>query len=139
MSWLTASRNWIAISIRQVSGIEPEVLRYAAWLSVWVRWFVWIATVAELTYRPETWLPDQWHYLLLHPPLLLFNGLLHYWLWSKRPVTWLWLLSLSAMDIALLTGSILIGEDFRTYFHLGYYPSLALFAVVFPILRFSLA
>ena len=79
------------------------MLRYGAWISLWARWFVWLAVVVELTYRPETWFPAQSYFLLVHGPLVLFNGLLHYWLLSKRPVTWHWLVALSTMDIALIT------------------------------------
>lgn len=114
------------------------MLRYGAWVSLWARWFVWLAIVAELAYRPDTWFPHQSYYLLLHVPLVLFNGSLHYWLLSRRPVTWHWLVALSAMDIALLTGSLVIGGEFRTLNHLGYYPALALVAVLLSSLSFIL-
>ena len=78
MGRLTASQNWLAMRCWQFAGTDPEVLRYGAWISLWARWFVWLAVVVELTYRPETWFPAQSYFLLVHGPLVLFNGLLHY-------------------------------------------------------------
>ena len=37
------------------------------------------------------------------------NGLVHFRLLTNRPVTWRWILLLSAMDITLITASISIG------------------------------
>ena len=54
-------------------------------------------------------------------------------------MTWLWLLFLSAMDIALITAAVIIGGDFHLFSYVAYYPALALFAVVFPHLWLSLA
>ena len=58
---------------------------------------------------------------------------------TNRPVTWRWMLLLSAMYIALATSSISVGPGFDSYVFVAYYPALALFAVVFTSLRLSLA
>ena len=139
MGWLTASRKWFATQFWQFAGIDPEVLRYAAWVSLWARWLVWLAILVELAYRPETWWPDQWYFLLAHAPLVLCNGFLHYWLLSKRRVTWHWLIALSAMDIALITTGLVMAGEFRTINHLVYYPALALVAVIVSSFPFILA
>ena len=139
MGWLTASRNWFATRCWQFAGIDPEVLRYAAWVSLWARWFVWLAILVELAYRPETWWPHQWFFLLAHVPLVLCNGFFHWWLLLKRPVSWHWLIGLSAMDIALITAGLVMAGEFRTINHLGYYPALALVAVVVSSFPFALA
>ena len=81
------------LPVWQFSGIDPETLRHAAWLSVWARWFVWLVTVAELVYRPESWFSHQSTYLLMYPPLALFNGFLRHRLIYRWPGTWHWLLS----------------------------------------------
>ena len=49
------------------------------------------------------------------------------------------MLLLSAMEIVLITGGIVIGGGFRSFIFLGYYPSLAVFAVVFSSHGLSLA
>ena len=135
---LTTTRDWLPTSFRQFVGIDPEVLRYGARVSLWARWFVWLAILAHLAYRPETWFPHKWYFLLAHVPLVMCNGLFHYWLLSKRPVTWHWLLAFSAMDIALITTGLVMKGEFGPIFHLGYYPALALVAVVVSSLRFTL-
>ena len=139
MRRLTASRSWLATRFSRLAGIDPEVLRYGARVSVWARWFVWLAILVELAYRPETWYPHQWYFLLAHVPLVLCNGFLHYWLLSKRPVTWHWLVALSALDITLITSGLVMDGEFGSIHHLGYYPALALVAVILSSFTFILA
>ena len=58
---------------------------------------------------------------------------------TGRPVTWRWLLLLSAMDIVLATAGIVFQHGFEGFVFVAYYPALALFAVVFPSLWLGLA
>ena len=118
---------------------DPDVVPYAARVSVWGRWFIALVSVIEIAYRPGFWYPDGWGYVLLLVPLATLNGLVHFRLLTNRPVTWRWMLLLSAMDIALATSSISVGPGFDSYVFVAYYPALALFAVVFTSLWFSLA
>ena len=57
---------------------DPDVVRYAATVSVWGRWFVWLLGLFLLAYRPAFWYPED--VLLLGIPVLLavFNGLVHH-------------------------------------------------------------
>ena len=118
---------------------DPEVIPYAARVSVWGRWFVWLVTVFELAYRPGFWYPEDIEFLLF--PVLMFtvNGLVHHRLLTNRPVTWRWMLFLSAMDIVLITVGIIIHTGFDSFIFVAYYPALAVFAVVFSSLRLSFA
>ena len=75
--------------------------------------------------------PTTIEYLSIPVLLAVSNGLVHYRLLTNRPVTWRWMLFLSATDIALITVGIVIGGGFRSFIFLAYYPSLAVFAVVF--------
>ena len=118
---------------------DPEVVPYAARVSVWGRWFVGLVSVFEMAYRPGFWYPDAWGFVLLLVPLATLNGLVHLRLLTNRPVTWRWLLLLSAMDIALITASATIGPGFDSYIFVAYYPALALFVVVFTSLGLGLA
>ena len=118
---------------------DPDVVPYAARVSVWGRWFIALVSVIEIAYRPGFWYPDGWGYVLLMVPLVSLNGLVHFRLLTNRPVTWRWMLLLSAMDIALATSSISVGPGFDSYVFVAYYPALALFAVVFTSLWLSLA
>ena len=118
---------------------DPDVVPYAARVSVWGRWFIGLASAFEIAYRPGFWYPDDWMYVLLMVPLVALNGLVHFRLLTNRPVTWRWMLLLSAMDIALATSSISVGPGFDSYVFVAYYPALALFAVVFTSLWLGLA
>ena len=118
---------------------DPDVIQYAAGVSVWGRWFVWLVTVFQFAYRPGFWYYGHFEYVFLHVPLVTLNGLVHYRLLTNRSVTWRWLLLLSAMDIVLATGGIILQRGFEGFLFLAYYPALALFVVVFPSLWLGLA
>ena len=118
---------------------DPDVMLYAARVSVWARWLGWLVGVFQLAYRPGLWYATDKEYLFLSVPLLAFNGFVHYRLRRDRAVTWRWLLFLSGMDIALITAAVIIGGDFHLFSYVTYYPALALFAIVFASLWLSLA
>ena len=118
---------------------DPDVILYAAKVSVWGRWFVWLVTVFELAYRPGFWYPEDIEFLLFPVLMFMVNGLVHHRLLTNRPVTWRWMLFLSAMDIVLITVSIIIHSGFNSFIFVAYYPALAIFAVVFSSLRLSFA
>ena len=80
---------------------DPDVVLYAASVPVWGRWFVWLAGVFLLSYRPGLLVPEDIEYLAIPVLLGVLNGLVHHLLLTNRPVTWLWMLFLSAADIAL--------------------------------------
>ena len=118
---------------------DPDVVLHAARVSVWGRWFIWLVGIFQMAYRPGFWFPDDIEYLPLPLLLAVFNGLIHYRLLTNRPVTWRWMLVLSATDIALITAGIVIGGGYRSFIFLAYYPALAVFAVVFSSHWLSLA
>ncbi len=110
---------------------DPDVTAFAARVSVWGRWCIWVVAIAALAHRPGLWFPGDWEFLLMHPPLVALNGLVHYRLHTGRAVTRRWLVALSAMDVALITGTVAIAGSFHFYVYAAYYPALALFAAVF--------
>ena len=118
---------------------DPDVFLYAARISVWGRWFVWLVVVFLLAYRPGFWYPEDIEYLSIPVLLGVVNGLVHYRLLTNRPVTWRWMLVLSSAEIALTTAGVVLGGGFRSFIFLAYYPSLAVFAVVFSSHWLSLA
>ena len=130
-----------AIAKRFSSAIwaDPDVVPYAARVSVWGRWFIALVSAFEIAYRPGFWYPGDVGFVLLMVPLVALNGLVHFRLLTNRTVTWRWMLLLGAMDIALATSSISVGPGFDSYVFVAYYPALALFAVVFTSLWLSLA
>ena len=119
---------------------DPHVVRYAAGVTVWCRWFVVLVIVFEFTYRPGFWYHGHFDYWLILAPLVALNGLVHYLLIARRPVSWRWMLLLSAMDIALATVGVVVQGGFdRGFVFVAYYPALALFLVVFTSLWLGLA
>ena len=134
-----ADMGAIAKRFSPANCADPDVVPYAARVSVWGRWLIALVSAFEIAYRPDFWYPDDWGFVLLMVPLVAINGLVHFRLRTNRPVTWRWMLLLSAMDIALATSSISVGPGLDSYVFVAYYPALALFAVVFTSLRLSLA
>ncbi len=134
-----ADMGAIAKRLSPANCADPDVVSYAARVSVWARWFIALVSAFEIAYRPGFWYPDDVAYVLLMVPLVAINGLVHFRLRTNMPVTWRWMLLLSAMDIALATSSISVGPGFDSYVFAAYYPALALFAVVFTSLWLSLA
>ena len=121
-------------------GLDPDVVRYAAGVSVWARWFIAAVTLFQFAYRFRFWFPDNFEFPLLLVMLVALNGLVHYRLVTNRPVTWRWLLLLSAMDIVLATTGVVFQGRFEDGFvFVAYYPALALFVVVFPSLWLGMA
>ena len=118
---------------------DADVLRHAAAVSVWGRWFVFLVVVSQYVYRPGFWYYGHFEYTLLLVPLAVFNGLVHYRLLRNGRITWHWLLLLSAMDIAVATVGIIFQGGFPGFAFLAYYPALALFVVVFTSLWLGLA
>ena len=118
---------------------DPDAVQYAAGVSVWGRWLVWLVIAFQFLYRPGFWYYGHAEYLLLLVPLLTFNGLVHYRLLTNRLVTWRWLLLLSATDMVLATVGIILQRGFEGFLFLAYYPALGLFVVVFSSLWLGLA
>ena len=118
---------------------DPDVVLYAVRISVWGRWFIWLVGVFLLAYRPGFWYPEDIEFLSIPVLLGMLNGVVHHRLLTNRPVTWRWMLFLSATEIALITVGVVIGGGFRSFIFLAYYPSLAVFAVVFSSHWLSLA
>ena len=135
---MSTAANALPAFLRSFDLPEPGELRRVARVYVWGRWFVLsIATFAwlyplnvdEVVYAPNVALA-----------MLLFatNGYLHYRLATERTVSWRWMLALSALDLAMLSGGVAAHRGFESPFFVGYYPSLAMFAVVFGSVRLTL-
>ncbi len=116
-------------------------MHYAAAVSVWARWFVVALLLYVLFQSPFPFpLAKYVPYSVTIGLLVIFNGFIHFRLRSGRPLTWRWMLGMSATDVALVTSGVWIAGGFSAMFtHLLYYPSLAMFAVLFTSLRLSLA
>ncbi|MYJ58243.1 MAG: hypothetical protein F4088_05100 [Chloroflexi bacterium] len=117
---------------------EPGVVLYATRISLWGRWFIWLVVVFLTAYRPSFWYPDMAEALVLPILQLLVNGLVHYRLRKRRPITQRLLLLLSASDVAQITFAVLILGGYSSFAFVAFYPALGLFAVLFPSLSATL-
>ena len=124
--------QWFALA-------DADVALYAAKITVWGRWIVWFFAAVLLAYRPGLWYPEDIEYALLNVMLATVNGVVHYRLLTNRPVTWRWMVGLSAMDIALITANIAVSGRFDNYIFLTYYPALGAIAVIFTSFRVNMA
>ena len=123
----------------QMLWLDPGEASYAAKVTVWLRWLFWFGAVIELAYRPAFTYAKYIPFMLMHVPLVALNGYVHYRLLSGRRVTWRHLLVLSAMDIALITASVVVDGGFDNFLYIPYYPALAAFAAVFTSSLLNLA
>ena len=89
---------------------------------VWGRWFVlslatfaWLypLNVDEVVYGPN---------VALAMLLLATNGYLHYRLATESTVSWRWMLALSALDLAMLSGGVAAHRGFESPFFVGVLP-----------------
>ncbi len=127
-----AIQNWHPYST------DPEELRYPAKVFVWVRWFLHVASIIELIYRPTFGLFTYAVYIGFLVLLATVNGTVHYRVVAGRSVTLRWMLGLSLLDVFIITaGTAVSGGLNDNLFYLLYYPSLAWFAVFFSSFRLS--
>ena len=117
--------------LRKVDLPEPGELRRVARVYVWARWFVWAVAAFAWLYPPDVADAGYAPNFALATLLLATNAYLHYRLATERSVSWRWMLALNALDVAMLSAGVVAHRGLETTFFVGYYPSLAMFAVVF--------
>ena len=136
--------------LQSLARADPEVVYDAMRVTVWGRWFLLLVGFILTIYLPGHEYSEDLDYpplpLLLHLLLhvlmnvvpLVLNGLAHYRLLTNRPVTWRWMLSLSATDVAVVTAYVASHHGFQDFVFLAYYPGLCAFAMVFSSFLFIL-
>ena len=137
---LAAAIGVVPESQSNAAAAEVDELRYPATLFVWVRWFILVACVVLLIYRPAFSLFTYAAYTVFLALLMALNGYVHYRVRSGRTVTLHWMLALSATDVVLITAGMVVAGGFSHFlFYLFYYPTLAWFAVFFSSFRLTFA
>lgn len=115
-------------------------MRYPATLFVWGRWFIFVTCLFLLVYHADYSPLRYAAYVLFLTILATLNGYVHYRVLSGQAVTLNWILALSALDVVLITGGMVVAGGFSHYlFYLLYYPALAWFAVFFSSFRLTFA
>ena len=118
----------------QMLWLDPDEVSYAANIAVWVRWFLQVGAITTLVHEPAFTYPQTMlqsiPFILIHVSVATLNGHVHYRLLTRRRVTWRHLIVLNALDLALITATVVdLGYD--SLWFVGYYPALAIFAAVF--------
>ena len=140
MDLQTTTRDAVASSRRLIDRIDRDDLKYSLRISVWVRWFLLVAWLLQFNYRPNFAHPAYIPTTLFAALVLALNAYVHYRIQSNRTVTWHWALALSVMDVTMITAGIVVsGSGFQNSFFVLYYPTLAMFAVVFTSFSLSFA
>ncbi len=124
--------------LRSLDLPEPGELRRVAGIYVWGRWIVWSLTMFAWLYPPDAADPGYAPNAALAALLFVTNGYLHYRVATDRTVSWRWMLGLIALDVAMLSAGVVAYRGFGSPFFVGYYPTLAMFAVVFGSIRLTL-
>ena len=132
-------RNAVASSRRVVGRTSIDYLRFGLRTSVLVRWFAVIAWLAQLHDHVTFAHPGYIAHMLFGLLLLALNGHVLYRIETKRTASWRWVLALSAMDVAMLTGGMVVSSGFGHDFFVLYYAALAMFAAVCTSIRVSFA
>ena len=135
---MSAAAGAFPAFLRSFDLPEPGELRRVARVYVWARWFVWSIAAFAWLYPPNAEDAAYPPNVALATLLLATNGYLHRRLATQRTVSWRWMLALNALDLAMLSGGVAAHRGFESPFFVGYYPSLAMFAVVFGSVRLTL-
>ena len=132
-------RNAVVQSRRAVGRTGIDYLRFGLRISIWVRWFAVIAWLAQLHNQVTFSHPGYIAQMLFGVLLLALNGYVLYRIETKRTASWRWVLALSAMDVVMLTGGLVVSSGFGDDFFVLYYAALAMFAAVCVSIRVSFA
>ena len=118
---------------------ETEELRYAAAVSIWVRWLFLISTLVETNYRIEYGAPSHVLNTLYLLGIMVPTAWVQWKIHTQGRVAPRWLLALSVLDVAALSFSLSLSGGFDSRYFPMYYYALALFAWIFTSLFLVLA
>ena len=117
--------------LREFYRTGPEDLQYAASITLWVRWFMLAFCFAEVQYRIEfgalSHILNTFYIIGMMAP----NGYVHYLIRRRGTVKPLWLLGLSALDVAAISFSTSLSGGFSSPYFPMYYFAVAIFAWAF--------
>ncbi len=124
---------------RGTERTSPEELLHAARVLLWVRWLGLAAALIEIHYRVDHGSLSHilnTFYLL---GFLAINGYVQWLIHRRGTVKPSWLLSLSALDLVVISFSTSISGGFNSPYFVVYYFAVAVFAYVFTSPRYVLA
>ena len=122
-----------------VGRTDPEELRHAALVSLWVRWFVMAFCLLEVNYRVEYGALSHVLNNLYVLGFMATNGYVHHLVRRRGEAKPAWLLGLGAMDLAGISFSTSLSGGFDSPYFPLYYFAVAMFAWVFTAPRLALS
>lgn len=131
----------------QVQTSQPEVPSYADFedyrssqgIAVVVRWFMLVAWLTLINYRPSEYNASLITLNAMGGGLVVFNAYVQWRILRGRPVSWQYVLAMSALDLVIITVGLAITSRFKNNFFVFYYPALLGLALVFTRRRIALA
>ena len=139
MNLVKSAMSAVAQRLWNPVGHGSGDLRYAAEISIWVRWVFLVACIIEANYRVEYGAVSHIVITTYFCGMMVPNAYVQWRIRSIGRVDLRWLFVLSVIDAATLTGSMMISGGFDSRYFAMYYFALALFAWVFasPYLVFT--
>ncbi len=139
MSAKPIERRRFAAFLRGVGRTDPEELRHAAQVSLWVRWLVLVFCLLEVNYRVDYGALSHVLNNFYVFGFMAVNGYVHYLVRRNRKAKPAWLLGLSGMDLAGISFSTSLSGGFDSPYFPLYYFAVAMFAWVFTSPRLALS
>ena len=124
-------------SLLRLAGVD--YLRTGLRISLWLRWLVVIAWLAQLHHQVNFAHPAYVTHTLFAVLLLAVNTYILYRFEARLTVTWRWVLALSSMDVVMLTAGLTIATGSGNSFFVLYYAALAMFAAACTSFRTAVA
>ena len=133
------SASTVVQGILSFNGQDADEMRYAATVSILVRWACLFAALVESSYRVEYGALSHILNTLYMLGLMAASGLVWLKIRASGRVDPRWLLALSALDVAGLTFTALMSGGLDSRYFPMYYFGVAVFAWLFtsPYLAFS--
>ena len=106
--------------------------RYVQRIAVVVRWFLLATFLFLVNYRTDVAGGVLLTLNAMGVLLALLNAYVHWQIWRGRPVTRVYVLALSGLDLAVITAGIAITTRFNNTFFVFYYPALLGISLMLP-------
>ena len=100
-------------------------------ITVIIRWLLvsaWLAMVNNRVGHDSTWVAFN----LMGAGLAVANGYLSWRILTGQIITWYHALSMSLLDLAIITAGLYLFQGFQNHFYVFYYPALLGFSLMFP-------
>ena len=135
MSAINIAARRFLVLFGGVEGSVPEELMHAARVSMWIRWSALAFCLVEVQYRIDYGALSHILNTLYGLGMMAVNGYVYFLVRRSGTVKPVWMLALSAMDVASISFSASLSGGFSSPYFPMYYFAVAVFAWVFTAPR----